>query len=93
MEKDGKERRLAPRANVKTSIEFYVDSDVIDAESVDLSETGIRFVTNSALEIRMRLTVNGKQMEKQAKLIWAKGDEGGTAFGFAFQPDPPRDEF
>lgn len=88
-EEKSQKHRAAKRSTVKTKIEFYVDSDIIEALSVDASETGIQLVTGTPIVIRFRAEIGGKRAEKSAELVWARKQEEGTlAYGFRFIPDP-----
>jgi hypothetical protein len=69
---DGVDRRRAARVALTATIEFIVDADVICATSVDLSDTGIRFRTDSPIPIRMRIEQDGEWIEKSADLVWAR---------------------
>lgn len=81
-------QRIAERSVVKTKIEFYVDSDIIEALSVDASETGIQLVTETPIVIRFRFKSKGKETGKSAELVWARKQPDGTqAYGFKFMPD------
>ena len=81
--------RAAIRKKLHTGVEFYVDADIIKADSIDLSETGIKFETNEPIKIRMRVDVgDGEYQENQAELVWAQKDEDGyTTYGLHFIPD------
>lgn len=79
--------RRGERRPLETKVEFFVDADIIEATSVDISESGIRFDTKTPVRICMRLTVDGELQEKRARLIWAKKlPEGGVTYGFEFLP-------
>ena len=80
------EERIAIRKDLKTKVEFIVDGDIITAESVNISETGIRFATEKPIKIRMRFEKNGEIKEELAELVWAKQDEKETSYGLSFIP-------
>ncbi len=86
--------RIAQRIHVTTKVEFYVDEDVINGESVDFSETGIRFETESPLQFRVRFehaqneTEDGNVYEREAELVWAKTEvDGCMTYGLRFISD------
>jgi hypothetical protein len=79
------DKRRAERKPLVTEIEFHSTKDLIDAKSVDISETGIKFITDDPLSIRMRFKKDGKLKEKFARLVWSKNKENGqTEYGFEF---------
>ena len=85
----GSEKRTVERKPVITSVEFYVDADIIQATSVDLSEGGIRFTTSKPILVRMRFEVDGRQEEREAQLVWAGRNESDTMdYGLQYVEDP-----
>jgi hypothetical protein len=77
-----------PRQELDTNVEFIIESDIEDARSVDISETGMSFMTEKPIRFRMRLNLNGELKEYLALLVWAKKDHSGrTRYGFQFIPD------
>lgn len=82
-------KRTAERKTVKKPVEFFVDADIIQAESVDLSSTGIRMTTQHPIRIRMRIyDDDGGFREQVAELVWASKEAPLTSYGFEFGPDP-----
>jgi len=88
------DKRIAPRLPIKTKVEFIVDADIIDAESVNISSTGIRFDTQEPIPILMRLEKDGVLHENRAHLVWAqsKSDNGGSGMTYGFQFVPKMDD-
>jgi len=87
------ERRRFERRSIFTEVTFYVDNELVQARSIDLSQTGIRFETEAPISIRFRMDV-GKDtpLEKKAQLVWAsRSEDGSMDYGLEFLPesDPP----
>ena len=79
------ERRRAERVPVRVPVEFIVDADLVQARSVDLSETGLRFSTDSAIPIVLRMTLDDVQREHRGQLVWARRDaQGHMDYGIEF---------
>ncbi len=80
------ERRNAERHAISVKVEFFVDGDILNARSIDLSEIGIRMTTETPISVRFRMnTDEGESMEKMGQLVWAKRDENGnTDYGLEF---------
>ena len=90
---DNHEKRQKERISIQTGVEFFVDADIINATSVNISETGVRFTTNDPIKILMRMDVDGKVIERKARLVWvATAQDGGMDYGFEFLPDPETDQ-
>jgi hypothetical protein len=84
---DDNDKRISPRKPIKTRVEFFIDADIIDAESVNISSTGIRFDTQEPIPIQMRLEKDGVVHENRAHLVWAQSkNAGGMTYGFQFVP-------
>ncbi|MGE4292874.1 MAG: PilZ domain-containing protein [Desulfovibrio sp.] len=82
-------KRNTERAAVQKQVEFFVDADIIRAESVDLSGSGIRMNTDRPITIRLRLYhADGGFDEHLAELVWAARKGEAMSYGFEFQPDP-----
>lgn len=79
------DRRAGKRIPVKAEIEFIVDADIIDAESIDVSDVGIGFTTTEPLSVQLRLKLDGKKQQRFAKLVWAqRSPQGGCRYGFEY---------
>jgi hypothetical protein len=86
-EQNEDDKRIAKRLPIKTRVEFFVDADIIDAESVNISSSGIRFDTGNPIPIQMRLEKDGILYENRAHLVWAQSKkDGGMTYGFQFVP-------
>ncbi len=81
------ERRKVPRRPVHAGAEFFVDADIIEAETVDLSERGVRFKLEEPLTIFLRMRHEGQTIDRRARITWAQQDEQGRMdYGFEFVP-------
>ncbi|MCP4693440.1 MAG: PilZ domain-containing protein [Desulfobacterales bacterium] len=81
-------KRASERKPVTTRIEFYFDSDVIEATSVNVSDTGMRFDTEAPVRVFFRMKVDGEPKESLANIVWAKKKpDGGMAYGLEYVSD------
>jgi hypothetical protein len=88
MNKNTKLKPRSDRKDIQAKVEFIIDCDVANASSENISETGMRFITEKPIKFRMRMKVDNKQQEYVAYLVWAKKDpEGTTSYGFQFVSD------
>ncbi|MEA1997200.1 MAG: PilZ domain-containing protein [Gemmatimonadota bacterium] len=88
MDSEYREKRAAERKSARIKVEFFVDADVIEAKSVDISKIGIRFNTGKPIEIHMRLYNQGRKLDSMASLVWArKLPDGSVTYGFEYIPE------
>ena len=73
-------------------MEFFVDADIISAETIDISEGGLRITTHEPVKATLRITEpSGKVKEYQTEMIWAKNDPAEKiTFGLKFIDDENR---
>jgi len=84
------DKRKAARRLFRTAVEFQVEADLLQATSVNLSATGVRLDTNRPMEVTLRMPVDGKLLERRARLVWSrKKPNGGMTYGLEFVKQPP----
>ncbi len=84
-----RERRVADRKEIQTKIEFFVNADIISAQSLDMSETGVRFDTKEPIKVHMRMKIDGKSCDREGQFVWAvTNSDGGMTYGLEFIADP-----
>jgi hypothetical protein len=89
MAKGGGIQPRAPRRPLDSEIEMIGDFDIIEAEGVDISDSGICFDLKKPLYFFMRFTYNGAIVERYARLIWVKQNNNGySRLGFQFEHPP-----
>jgi hypothetical protein len=81
--------RSALRRQVTTKVEFFVHGDIEKARAVDISETGIQFVTDEPVKVRMRLELDGETKEFVAQMVWARKstEDDSMSYGLQFITD------
>ena len=72
------ERRAADRQLIKTEVTFHTEDDLYMAESVDISNTGVRVVTDNPIDIRIQIKEDDKVVQYDAQLVWARLKDDGT---------------
>ncbi|MDH3391551.1 MAG: PilZ domain-containing protein [Desulfobulbaceae bacterium] len=72
------ERRAADRQLIKTEVTFHTEDDIYMAESVDISNTGVRVVTDNPIDIRIQIKEDDKVVQYDAQLVWARLKDDGT---------------
>jgi len=86
MARVGSVQPRAPRRPLDSEIEMIGDFDIIEAEGVDISESGICFELKRPLYFFMRFPYNGAIIERYARLIWVKqNNKGFSRLGFQFE--------
>jgi hypothetical protein len=83
-------QQRAERKAEKRRVEFFVDADIVAARSVDRSETGIRIVTETPIQVSMRVYQSDDEWtDYQANLCWAAREQDGhMAYGLEFVEEP-----
>jgi len=85
----GHERRISRRKELQSKIEFFVNADIIAAQSLDMSETGLRFDTKEPIRIHLRMEIDGELCDREARFVWAvRNSDGGMTYGLEFISDP-----
>ena len=81
--------RRALRRQLTTKVEFFVDGEIEQAITIDISEMGIQFVTDEPVKVRIRLELEGEAKEYFARLVWARKrtNDGSMSYGLEFIPD------
>jgi len=84
-------RQRSARLPLSARIEFIGDFDLLEAEGIDQSETGICFELGRPLPFDMQFVREGDLISRRARLIWVKQLEGGRSrLGLRFvDPDDP----
>ncbi len=86
MDEQNQSRRQFPRVEIQAQVEFFVDADIVSAETIDISDGGLQITTHEPVKATLRVTENnGKIKEYQAEMIWARrSPEEKMTFGLKF---------
>ena len=88
-DKEITEKRTTERSLVETEVTFHTEDDIYMANSVDISNMGIRIVTENPVEIRLQIKEKDRLVQYDAQLVWARvKDDGWRAAEYS--PGPPR---
>lgn len=88
---DGLVKVRAARKPMHANIEFIGDFDLLEAEGVDISDSGICFELHTPLPFDMQFEQDGQRIRKHARLIWVKqleGDRSRLGLHFIDTDDP-----
>ena len=84
-EKEKDEKRTSHRRIVKTEVAFNTENDIYIASTVDISEAGIRLITENPIDIRFQIKEGDEIVQYDAQLIWAKvKDDGSMEYGLKY---------
>jgi len=75
---DNQDKRTADRRLFETEVTFHTEDDIYLANSIDISDNGIRIVTEEPIEIRIQIKEGDKLVQYEAKLVWTRTKEDGT---------------
>jgi len=86
MDEQNQSRRRSSRVEIQSQVEFFVDADIVPAETIDISEGGLQITTLGPVKTTLRVTEkNGKVMEYQAEMVWARRNpDDKMTFGLKF---------
>ena len=73
-----KEQRAKERKLVQTEVTFHTEDDIYMARSVDISDAGIRIVTDEPVDIRIQIKEDDKLVQYDAQLVWVNVKDDGT---------------
>jgi hypothetical protein len=85
VDSENQEKRTAERQLVETDVIFHTEADIYMAKSVDISDAGIRIITNEPVDIRIQIKEDEKFVQYDAQLIWVKvKDDGSMEYGLKY---------
>lgn len=73
-----KEKRAVERRLIKTEVTFQTKDDTYKAKSVDMSDNGIRIVTEMPVHFRIKIKEDDRMVQHEAQLVWARVRDDGT---------------
>lgn len=78
-------RRDSDRIPLEARFELYVNTGIINGDTIDVSQTGISFETDKPICVELRLNVDGEQEQRRARLVWSKQlPDGRLRYGMKF---------
>ena len=75
---ENQEKRTSARRLLEKEVTFHTEDDIYMAKSVDISDNGIRIVTEKPVAIRLEINDDGKLVQYNAQLVWARVKDDGT---------------
>ena len=72
------EKRAVGRRLLETEVTFHTEDDIYMASSIDISEGGIRIVTDEPVDIRIQIKEADRLVQYEAQLVWTRVNEDGT---------------
>ena len=79
------DKRVEERNLVKAEVVFNTKNDIYMARSVDISESGIRIVTEEPINIRFQVKKDDELMLYDSQLVWARvKDDGSMEYGLKY---------
>ena len=79
------EKRVEKRSLVKAEVAFKTENDIYMARSVEISESGIRIVTEKPINIRFQIEKDDELVLYDSQLVWAREkDDGSMEYGLKY---------
>lgn len=81
-------KRRIPRKQVQGKVELLIDDEVLNAEAVNISDSGICIESSKPLSFQIMLNQEGGIKRYQAHLVWSKTDQNGKiSYGLCLEDD------
>jgi len=78
------DRRRSDRKPFETELDLFLDTHNLPAESLDISEHGLRFRISQPIKCKVRLELDNGTAEREMILVWARKEDGEMLYGFEF---------
>ncbi len=80
------ERRKFIRKPESVEAELYLESSAFKAQTVDVSEDGVRLELNKPIRFHIRVRIGDKLVNRKAEIAWSEeaGQKGGLTYGFRY---------
>jgi len=75
---ENQEKRVSDRRLLETEVTFHTEDDIYMAKTVDISDNGIRIITDTPVNIRIQIKEDDKLVQYDAQLVWSRVKEDGT---------------
>ena len=75
---ENQDKRGVERRQVEAEVTFHTEDDIYMAKSVDISDAGIRIVTEEPIDMRIQIKEEEKLVQYDAQLVWVKLKDDGT---------------
>jgi hypothetical protein len=75
---ENQEKRVSDRRLLETEVTFHTEDDIYMAKTVDISDNGIRVITDTPVNIRIQIKEDDKLVQYDAQLVWSRVKEDGT---------------
>ncbi len=86
MQDNTSERRKSPRKSEAVAAELYLESSVFKAQTIDVSEEGVRLELNKPIRFNIRVRVGDMLVNRLAEIVWFEDPKqaGGFSYGFRY---------
>ena len=80
------ERRKSQRKTSSVEAELYLESSVFKAQTVDVSDDGVRLELNKPIRFHIRIRIGDKLVSRKAEMIWSEDatKESSLTYGFKY---------
>jgi hypothetical protein len=75
---ENQDKRRVERRLVEAEVTFHTEDDIYMAKSVDISDAGIRIVTEEPIDMRIQIKEEEQLVQYDAQLVWVRLKDDGT---------------
>lgn len=79
------ERRKSPRKPEAVEAEIYLESSVFKAQTVDISDEGVRLELNKPIRFHIRVRIGDKLLSRIAEIVWSEDESSGKNHSYGFK--------
>jgi hypothetical protein len=79
------ERRKAQRKETSVEAELYLESSVFKAQTVDVSDNGVRLELNKPIRFHIRVRIGDKLVSRKAEMVWSEDREKESPLCYGFK--------
>ena len=79
------ERRKSQRKESSVEAELYLESSVFKAQTVDVSDNGVRLELNKPIRFHIRIRIGDKLVSRKAEMVWSEDQIKASSLSYGFK--------
>ncbi len=79
------ERRKSQRKPEAVEAEIYLESSLFKAQTVDISDEGVRLELNKPIRFHIRVRIGDKLLSRIAEIVWSEDESSGENHSYGFK--------
>jgi hypothetical protein len=79
------DRRKSERKRASIEAELYLESSVFKAQTVDVSDEGVRLELDKPIRFHIRVRIGDKLVSRKAIIVWSEEKEQPQSLSYGFK--------